>query len=224
MREIITDSGKMVMQIVSDYVGRDLFQYDWEFETQFAPYFRESFEDGCVLEGEERLLYCLIRALYPENIVEIGTFIGLSTNTFANAVRRNGRGTIITVDKAVSTFKNLEIGSKIEAHNWEYVTRMCGPASEIIPTFHPILDFVFEDSDHTYITTKEILELVKEKMVPGGILVSHDILTQVEWVEVKRAWLEVPDIEKDCIIVGTDSREKDLRYAVNCGLGVWKKP
>lgn len=224
MREIITDSGKIVMQIVSDYVDRDLFQYDWEFEVEFAPYFRASWKDGCVLEGEERLLYCLTRALYPENILEIGTFIGLSTNTFANAIRKNGRGHVLAIDKAVKTFKDLEIGSAIEAHNWEYITRMCAPANEAIPTFHPILDLVFEDSDHTYITTKEILELVKEKMVPGGILVSHDILTQVEWVEVKRAWLEVPDIEKDCIIVGTDSREKDLRYAVNCGLGVWKKP
>ncbi|HBY58156.1 MAG TPA: hypothetical protein DEG96_09950 [Candidatus Atribacteria bacterium] len=58
---------------------------------------------GPVFKKEAHLLYALGRLFMPNYIIEIGC--GASTIAFAEAIRENGRGHVVTVDISESSIK-----------------------------------------------------------------------------------------------------------------------
>ena len=68
------------------------------YKTLVLPYFYQ-YPPRSLMEPIERaLLYCLVRALKPENVVEIGTYFAGTTEVLARAVWENGVGCVYSVD------------------------------------------------------------------------------------------------------------------------------
>ena len=68
------------------------------YKTLVLPYFYQ-YPPLSLMDPDERaLLYCLIRALKPENVVEIGTYFAGTTEVLARAVWENGSGCVYSVD------------------------------------------------------------------------------------------------------------------------------
>src|SRR5580704_6540026 len=64
------------------------------YKTIVLPYFYQ-YPPRSLMDPDERaLLYCLIRAIKPENVVEIGTYFAGTTEVLARAVWENGVGCV----------------------------------------------------------------------------------------------------------------------------------
>lgn len=125
-----------------------------------------------------RVLSMLTKIINPKNILEIGTYTGYATLCFAEGLPKDGQ--IITIDKneELETLQNKYF-EKSGYRN--QITQLVGNAIEIIPTLEQKLDLVFIDADKSnYIN---YFNLIIDKMNPGGIILSDNVLWSGKVVE-----------------------------------------
>ena len=122
---------------------------------------------GAIWDVEGRAIHALIRSLKPVNVVEIGSGTGCSTNHIASALKANGDGHVVTLDRGNTP--------RINDEHSEYVTVLPGDAFEYLELLPDnSIDFILEDADHSEEMCYRVGELAKRKLVPGGVLVAHD--------------------------------------------------
>lgn len=117
---------------------------------------------------EGQFLYAMVRALRPEVCLEIGCADGGSATHMLAALQVNGYGKLMSVD--INERAGLMIPAGLKSR-WELLV---GDAREIEL---PQAQFVFEDSDHSYATTRTVLNRTKE-MQPQCIVV-HDYFWEI---------------------------------------------
>lgn len=125
-----------------------------------------------------RVLSMLTKIINPKNILEIGTYTGYATLCFAEGLPKDGQ--IITLDKneELETLQNKYF-EKSGYRN--QITQLVGNAVEIIPTLEEKFDLVFIDADKSnYIN---YFHLIIDKMNPGGIILSDNVLWSGKVVE-----------------------------------------
>lgn len=162
---------------------------------------------GAIWDVEGRTLYALIRALKPENIVEIGSGTGCSTTHMASALDANDEfGHITTIDRGNTP--------QIPGNLKTYVTISNGDAINYL-ALQPdnSIDFILEDADHSTELCAAIGELAKTKLKPGGVLMAHDAAHFGVGADVKRGY----------DLAGLDFRVY-LTDPSDCGWAVWKRP
>lgn len=124
---------------------------------------------------ERRLWYGIVSTLKPNNLVECGVNWGVSTIQFLSAIRDNQTGKLTSVDVREFIEGNRPVGAAIPKSlrknfrllpGWDAVTYLKG--------HHESIDFFFEDTNHTYETTRLIYETVQSRLSPGALCVSHD--------------------------------------------------
>lgn len=131
-----------------------------------------AFEKEIPVSDDETLnfLCTLLRAVKPENILELGTAVGISGGVMLE-VCKNAHLTTIERDEnffsqARENFNNLGLA--------ERVTQIAGDAGEIINGLGGKFDFIFLDCAKVqYI---KYLPRLKELLTEGGVLVADDIL------------------------------------------------
>ena len=155
--------------------------------------------DGWTSESELRYLYCqaiLTQGVVEGEVLEVGTWLGLSTSALAQA------------DKlvAIDTFK----GSNEPAHHkiladkperWIYDTfisnmKMAGVLDNIevlegtsddclslLVAHNRKFRLIFVDGSHEYVDVKKDFQLCKQLLVPNGVLVMDDY----NWPGIKQA-------------------------------------
>ena len=131
-----------------------------------------AFEKEIPVSDDETLnfLCTLLRAVKPENILELGTAVGVSGGVMLE-VCKNAHLTTIERDEnffsqARENFNNLGLA--------ERVTQIAGDAGEIINGLGGKFDFIFLDCAKVqYI---KYLPRLKELLTEGGVLVADDIL------------------------------------------------
>lgn len=138
-----------------------------------------------------RLLFRLVRYFKPENIVELGTNIGISTLYLAKACPDTKVYTIeASKEKCEVAKKNFEL---LSTNNVECI---CGTFEEKLPEILSKLskiDFVFIDGNHTYESTMNYFSLLTKYIHDNTIIVFDDIY----WSKsMTRAWLEIQNNEK----------------------------
>lgn len=115
-------------------------------------------------------LTTLVRALKPENILELGTAIGVSGAVMLEA-SPHARLTTIERDKsfydeAVGNFKKLYVDNR--------VTAILGDAGEEIQKLEGAFDFIFLDC--AKVQYVKYLPRLKELLHAGGVLIADDVL------------------------------------------------
>ncbi|MDE6504530.1 MAG: O-methyltransferase [Clostridia bacterium] len=132
----------------------------------------QAFEKQIPVSDDETLNFIctLTGAVKPENILELGTAVGVSGGVMLD-VCKNARLTTIERDEnffnqARENFKNFGVA--------ERVTQILGDAGEVIKDLNGKFDFIFLDCAKVqYI---KYLPRLKELLTAGGVLVADDIL------------------------------------------------
>jgi predicted O-methyltransferase YrrM len=107
-----------------------------------------------------------------------------------------------------------DAGSMIPANLMKKVTLINADAMTVLENAEDeSLDFIFEDTDHSYETGVRTAELAQLKLRPGGFLVVHDAVHFLVGRDIRNGLLAghiVPEFYK---ILPSD-----------CGLAIWRKP
>jgi predicted O-methyltransferase YrrM len=163
-----------------------------------------------------RVLSMITKLVNPSTILEIGTYTGYSALCMAEGLAKDGM--IHTIDKneeLVSLqdkyFEKAGVKNQIE----QYV----GNALEIIPTIDTTYDLVFIDADKSnYIN---YFNLIIDKMNPGGIILSDNVLWSGKVIEK----LDPKDLDTKVLLeynalLNSDDRIETVLLPIRDGLTV----
>lgn len=144
-----------------------------------------------------RLLYRLVNHYKPQNILELGTSVGMSTLYMAKA---NPAGTLYTIegDEAI-----LGIAQKrFDILGLKNITPCCGTFETELPRLMKDIeriDFVFIDGDHNGSKLLQYFDVILPKLHPESVVVVDDI----RWSDdMEQAWSEL--VANDAVSVSID--------------------
>ena len=163
-----------------------------------------------------RVLSMISKLIRPKNILEIGTYTGYSTLCFAEGLSKDGK--IITIDKneELETLQN----KYFEKSGYRsQIQQMVGDATKIIPTLTQQFDLVFIDADKSnYIN---YFHLIIDKMKPGGIILSDNVLWSGKVVEpLKSKDLDTKVLLEYNKLLNIDKRVETVLLPIRDGLTV----
>lgn len=145
------------------YANEDTISgYHWQPE-------KSKWRQGSIWEVEGKTIYALIRALKPQNVVEIGSWVGCSATHIATALSVNGSGHVTAVDI------DPQAGESFPAHLASVRTTVTSDGiSWLAGQEDESIDLLFEDSSHDTDMCASIAALCKTKLAPGGVMLMHD--------------------------------------------------
>ena len=125
-----------------------------------------------------RVLSMISKLVNPKTILELGTFTGYSTLCLAEGLQKDGEIHTIDINEELEDFQRKyfnksEFGNQIH----QYI----GNAIEIIPKIDKTFDLVFIDADKP--NYSNYFHLIIEKLNPGGIILSDNVLWHGKVVE-----------------------------------------
>lgn len=155
--------------------------------------------DGWSIDPDEgRLLYALVRALRPLQVLEIGVHEGASSAHLLTALDANQLG-------ALTSYDIVKGAAEVKGIRWTVIQQDAALAN------FPPTEFVFEDSAHGLDYSLKLFERLKF----ARVLVTHDTLMTPAHGDfyVKQAF---ETVFPDGLIFALDGCER--------GLGVWVNP
>ncbi len=129
-------------------------------------------------------MYIVLRATKPEILIETGVSHGYSSWLILNALKKNGKGKLYSIDLAgndTNSDYNLsqdKIGHVVPEElgvNWELII---GDVAQKLPELLDKLqqiDLFFHDSDHSYNNMQFEFKIASKYLKKGGIILSDDI-------------------------------------------------
>ena len=174
-------------------------------------------EFGTVVDDDvSRMLYVLTRLTRARRILEIGTSIGFSTVSIANAVKGYD-GKILTIEygqhvaqQALKNFERAGVARNIEVK--------IGDAREIVPRIREHFDLIFQD-----VGDKGLYPLLFDDCVrllrPGGLLLAEDTLFPVMGLD-SRGTRSVAPIQKFNEMVADSSLLESTILPIGDGLTI----
>lgn len=125
-----------------------------------------------------RVLSMISKLAQPKTILEIGTFTGYSALCLAEGLAAGGMLHTIDIKEELVDFQQKHIAKSPYA---KAIKTHLGSALDIIPTLDYSFDLVFIDADkHNYIN---YFNLIIDKMNPGGIILSDNVLWSGKVIE-----------------------------------------
>ncbi len=118
-----------------------------------------------------RLLYTLVRASRPTNVVEFGMSLGISAIHLASAVRDNGEGRVVTTELNANKVE-LATGNFAEAGLEDLITVLHGDALETLASVEGPVQFVLLDGWKDLYG--QVLQLLEARLSPGAIVVADN--------------------------------------------------
>jgi hypothetical protein len=130
--------------------------------------------------------YCSVRVLEPECIIETGIALGNSSMVILNAVHKNGKGKLYSLDLPNNdTNSAYNIGEESSETGWmvpklleQYWEKVIGDSKKTLPDLLDKLkkiDYFFHDSDHSYEHMAFEFNTIYPFLDLGGIVSSDDI-------------------------------------------------
>src|SRR6266513_3204767 len=126
-------------------------------------------------------LYCVVRTLRPEIVVETGVAAGVSSYAMLQALEENGLGRLYSIDMPNATHQlpsNLQAGFLVPEELRKRWNLILGDARKELPRLLPELkeiDIFCHDSLHTYAHMQFEVELAWPYLKRGGVLFSDDV-------------------------------------------------
>ncbi len=163
-----------------------------------------------------RVLSMIAKLIQPKSVLEIGTYTGYSAICMAEGLAKNGK--IITIDK------NEEL-EEIQQKYFEksgfstQIHQVYGNALDEIPKLNEKFDLVFIDADKS--NYANYFDLVIDKMNPGGVILSDNVLWSGKVTEQPTE----KDIDTKALIkynkkINKDSRVETVLLPIRDGLTI----
>lgn len=140
-----------------------------------------------------KFLYFIVRCAQPEVMVETGVAHGVSSWTILNALHRNGKGKLYSIDLPNQDLRsynpeNIRQGSgwvvpDLLRQRWEL---RLGPSQELLPKLIAELgsiDIFFHDSDHSYENMLFEFRAVYQAVKKNGLILSDDVHKNTSFTE-----------------------------------------
>lgn len=118
-----------------------------------------------------RVLSMISKIVRPKKVLEIGTYTGYSAICLAEGLPPEG--VIYTIDKN-EELEDLQNKYFEKSGFRDQIQQLTGNALEIIPSLNHTFDLVFIDADKS--NYPHYFRLVIDKMKPGGIILSDNVL------------------------------------------------
>ncbi|WP_299228631.1 O-methyltransferase [uncultured Psychroserpens sp.] len=125
-----------------------------------------------------RVLSMISKLKQPKTILELGTFTGYATLCLAEGLMTNGRIDTIDINEELADFQRKYFHASDYGHQ---IHQHIGNALDIIPTLNNTYDLVFIDADKTNYVN--YFHLIIDKVSPGGIIISDNVLWHGKVVE-----------------------------------------
>jgi len=125
-----------------------------------------------------RVLSLLSKMKMPKSILEIGTYTGYSALCLAEGLSKDGSLHTIDVNEELYDFQKKYFD---KSDYKDQIKQYLGDAAKVIPEIDAKFDLVFIDADKPNYPT--YFELIIEKMNPGGIILSDNVLWSGKVVE-----------------------------------------
>ena len=131
-------------------------------------------------------IYCCVRVIQPETMIETGVAHGYSSWIILNAMHKNGKGELHSVDLPNNdTNKAYNFGKTTPQTGWLVPDQLkskwhlhLGDAHQLLPQLINELkniDIFFHDSDHSYDHMKFEFNTMYPAIKNGGIILSDDV-------------------------------------------------
>lgn len=163
-----------------------------------------------------RVLSMISKIIQPKNVLEIGTYTGYSALCIAEGIHEEG--TIYTLDKN-EELEDLQNKYFERSGYRDRIKQYFGNALEIIPGFEQKFDLVFIDADKS--NYPNYFELIIDKMNPGGIILSDNVLWSGKVIEE----LDPKDLDTKALLkynslLNSDDRIETVLLPIRDGLTV----
>lgn len=219
-------------------IWRDLFRAlkKQEGTAEGRRLFREA-RHGSIKPTDAMIVASLVKKHRPRTILEIGSFLGVSTRLLLDAsapwqarvtaVDPNIRHRVFEEPRLVVEKMTARYGSD----QLEIVSAFFGKQTRAASREVPVIgedwgrsfDFVFIDGDHTYEAVSNNFRLALRFLAPGGVIVFHDALS---WPDVTRFLEEIREEfrGKACVSLLGESHRKLLSLVgqSNDGIGYFR--
>jgi len=165
-----------------------------------------------------RVLSIISKIIKPQNVLEIGTYTGYSALCIAEGLDKNGIIHTIDINEELKEiqnkyFKKSGFGNQIHQH--------IGNAIEIIPKINEYFDFVYLDADKE--NYNEYFDLIIDKIVPGGVLISDNVLWSGKVLHTKNQDLITEKLIEFNQLVKKDKRLDTIILPIRDGLSICRK-
>lgn len=142
-----------------------------------------------------RILFHLLKEIQPENCLELGSSLGITSAYLGSAIKQNKKGKLISIDAckpvhdiAKETIRKCELDKQVE---FAY-----GTFEELLePTLKRVqkLDFCYIDGNHSYEATCNYFKQLLPYCHENSVLVFDDLY----WSKgMQKAWEEIIEHEK----------------------------
>lgn len=118
-----------------------------------------------------KFLEMISKMIYPENILEIGTFTGYSAICLAKGLKAGGKLITIEINDELNSFAHSYF---CKAGLESCIEQKTGSALEIIPGLNLMFDLVFIDGDKREYC--DYYRLIIDKVRPGGFILADNVL------------------------------------------------
>jgi predicted O-methyltransferase YrrM len=180
--------------------GSRLFRASTDlFDDYYEP--RADWKSG--LQNGGHLLYSLVRCLYPDVVVEIGSARGKSSCCMALACKHNGKGKVYAIDPHIKNAWS-EIGTsgdnehfmrtRLKEYNLEpYCEVIRDLSTNAAKTWNRPIDLIFIDGSHSYEGVKSDFDLFQPWFTDKALVVFHDTTWDYENCEEARRKFDLPE-------------------------------
>jgi predicted O-methyltransferase YrrM len=125
-----------------------------------------------------RLLSLISKLAHPTSILEIGTYTGYSALSLAEGLSEKGK--IHTIDRNEELYDLQRKHFDLSGYG-NRIFQYTGDAKKIIPKIDAEFDLVFIDADK--ISYPRYFELIINKLKPGGLILSDNVLWSGKVIE-----------------------------------------
>lgn len=166
-----------------------------------------------------RILSLISKLIQPKTILEIGTYTGYSALCLVEGLQNNGILHTIDINEELYDFQRKYFDASPYG---KQIIQYVGNAVEIINTIDCHFDLVFIDADKE--DYPKYFELIIDKLNPGGIILSDNVLWSGKVVEpLKEDDLATKTILEYNKILKEDSRIETVVLPIRDGLTISRK-
>lgn len=166
-----------------------------------------------------RLLSMLSKIISPTTILELGTYTGYSAICLAEGLKEKGELHTLDINEELQSIQNKYF--ELSGYR-DRIHQHLGEAISIIPYLDKKWDLVFMDADKP--NYPAYFELIVDKLNPGGILLTDNVLWSGKVVEpLKKDDFSTKALLEYNKLVATDSRLETVMLPIRDGLSITRK-